>query len=354
MKPAHLLLPLCLALLAGCPDGDPPVTDAGTDAGPGGSCEGAPCQWHVVFDDLEGAVLCAAGADESDVFFAGGGLGNGSNALAIHYDGDVFHRIGTDTTETFWWVWPASPTDVFFVGSAGVIYHWNGTGDATAMASPVTEVLYGVWGAAPDDVWAVGGNPFGTGDVDIILHYDGSDWTRMPLTAGPGVSLFKVWGSGSDDVFVVGQSGTILHWDGSSWSPQTSGARPTLFTTSGTGPNDVFAVGGPPTTLLHYDGSTWTPAAPDGPDFFSNGLNGVSANALGNVMIVGMSGVKWRRDRGAWLSDSEAEPWDDLHGCWLGPNGHGFAVGGGFLVAPASHGVIAYFGPTAPASMLVP
>jgi len=329
-------------LLSGCPN-DPPAP-----------CEGPPGQWTVLFDDLDGAVLCAFGEREDDIFFAGGGMGNGANALAIHYDGNVFTRIGTDTTETFWWGWANSSTDVFFVGSGGVIYHYTGSGPATAMTSPTTATLYGVWGTAPDDVWAVGGMPVGVaGDKDVILHYDGSTWEPMPLTDGPGVALFKVWGSGRDDVYIVGQRGTILHWDGSGWTPQDGGVTGMLFTVSGNGPDDVWIVGGPMTTVLHNTGSGWQSEPPSGEVFFSNGLNGVSVNATGDMMVVGFTGVKWRRMDGCWIADSEQEPWDDLHGAWLGPSGHGFGVGGGFVVAPATHGTIGYWGIEPPVPMLV-
>jgi hypothetical protein len=62
--------------------------------------------------------------------------------------------------------------------------------------------LYGVWGSSGSDVFAVG-------DYGTIVHYDGSSWSSM--SSGTGNGLDGVWGSSGSDVFAVGDSGTILH-----------------------------------------------------------------------------------------------------------------------------------------------
>jgi hypothetical protein len=50
-------------------------------------------------------------------------------------------------------------------------------------------------------VYAVGGD--GT-----ILHYDGASWSVT--TSGTSVSLFAVWGTSSGEVYAVGDYGMIL------------------------------------------------------------------------------------------------------------------------------------------------
>ena len=71
-----------------------------------------------------------------------------------------------------------------------------------------------MWGSSGSNVFAVG-----TGGT--ILHYDGSSWSAM--SSGTTRSLYGVWGSSGNDVFAVGNGGTILHYDGSSWSAMSSG-----------------------------------------------------------------------------------------------------------------------------------
>jgi hypothetical protein len=98
---------------------------------------------------------------------------------------------------------------------------------------PVGRALLGIWGSGPRDVFAVGNR--GT-----ILHYDGSAWSAQ--TSGTVEELHGVWGSGPGDVFAVG-SGTMLHYDGTAWREQTLGIRPDLSAVWGSGPTNLYAVG---------------------------------------------------------------------------------------------------------------
>jgi photosystem II stability/assembly factor-like uncharacterized protein len=70
---------------------------------------------------------------------------------------------------------------------------------------PTGNWLYGVWGSSGGDVFTVG-------DAGTILHYDGSTWSTM--SSGTTERLYGVWGSSGSDVFVVGDYGTILHYGG--------------------------------------------------------------------------------------------------------------------------------------------
>ena len=38
------------------------------------------------------------------------------------------------------------------------------------------------------------------------------------LSGGQKANLLEIWGSSSSDVFVVGENGTMLHYDGNTWS----------------------------------------------------------------------------------------------------------------------------------------
>ncbi|OQY49064.1 MAG: hypothetical protein B6240_03955 [Desulfobacteraceae bacterium 4572_87] len=69
------------------------------------------------------------------------------------------------------------------------------------MTSGAIDSLYGIWGSSVSDVFAVGYS--GT-----IFHYDGISWS--PMTSGATNSLYGIWGSGSY-FFAVGDSGTIFH-----------------------------------------------------------------------------------------------------------------------------------------------
>jgi len=70
------------------------------------------------------------------------------------------------------------------------------------MESPTTTSLHDVWGMSDDDVYAVG-------DEGTIIHYDGASWSIMPSCVTE--SLHGVGGNASDNVIIVGGSGTVLH-----------------------------------------------------------------------------------------------------------------------------------------------
>jgi hypothetical protein len=109
------------------------------------------------------------------------------------------------------------------------------------MSSGTTEWLFDVWGSSGSDVFAVG-------ESGTILHYDGLAWSAM--SSGTSYWLFGVWSSSGSDVFAVGWNGTILHYDGTDWSAM----RRTYFdleAVGGSSGSDVFAVG-QYGTILHY------------------------------------------------------------------------------------------------------
>ncbi len=107
--------------------------------------------------------------------------------------------------------------------------------------------LLDVWGSGADDVYIVG-------RPGVLLHWDGTRWdlqdvgTREPLTA--------VWGTGSDDVFVVGHKGLVYHNGGSGWSQMGSGTSRNLFAV-GRGPEDAIYICGEKAVLLRLDGGNW-------------------------------------------------------------------------------------------------
>lgn len=80
----------------------------------------------------------------------------------------------------------------------------------------------------------------GDGDAgDGTCSSDG--WCVVDYPWDGDVTLASVWGSSANDVWAVGSRGTILHWDGSSWQPCTSGLDQTFRRVWGSGPNDVWA-----------------------------------------------------------------------------------------------------------------
>ena len=181
----------------------------------------------------------------------------------------------------------------------------------TEMDSGATYGLGGVWGSSSSDVFAVGGS--GT-----VLHYDGSSWSSM--SSGSTEWLNGVWGSSGSDVFAVGGEGTILHYDGSSWSSMSSGSSGYLTGVWGSSSSDVFAVGNSG-TVLHYDGSSWSSTSSGS----SKGLDGVWGSSSSDVFAVGSAVLHY--DGSSWSSMTSGFIICHLHGVWGSSSSDVFAVG---------------------------
>ncbi len=169
------------------------------------------------------------------------------------------------------------------------------TPDWHVVASELDEAVLAVGGSSSTDVWAVGADK---GHGPLVLHWDGSTWTR--LTTGSHGDLWWVHGFSDGQVLFGGAQGTLLRWTGQAFERvRTPGlARHTIFGVWGRAPNDVYAVGsiaGRSGFIWHDDGTGFRdltlpasiPAAPDGeaPGFFK-----VWGNASA-VYVVGSHGV---------------------------------------------------------------
>ncbi len=115
----------------------------------------------------------------------------------------------------------------------------------TAPGTPT--ILRSVWAASTDEVFAVGNG--GT-----ILHRQNLVWTAM--NSPTSEDLKGVWGASSTDVWAVGNAGTILRYDGTDWTA-TGNITSDLEAVWGSGPNDVWIVG--TGKVVHYNGSTFEP-----------------------------------------------------------------------------------------------
>ena len=137
-------------------------------------------------------------------------------------------------------------------------------------------------------VWVNGGNLTGQ-NFTATAACSADHWCqRNPPQGG---SLHGVWGSGPNDVWAVGGDGNgdgiTLHWDGTAWTAVSSGTMYDLIRVWGSGANDVWAVGDVG-TILHWDGSAWTSAS-SGTTFALFGVWGSGANdvwAVGDGTIL--------------------------------------------------------------------
>ena len=182
-------------------------------------------------------------------------------------------------------VWAIDENDVFAVGDGGAILRRvNGTA-WFAMVSGTTANLRSVWGSSSSDVWA--GGVSGT-----LLHYDGTSWSHV---SAPISNVDSIWGSDPTNVWFVGST-TVLRWNGSNFT--TFGFGGTLLSVSGTSPTDVW-VTGENMYLRRYNGVTWAPVIPGGTGstylaVFARTFTDVwAATIMPGKETIRWNGIKW-------------------------------------------------------------
>lgn len=178
---------------------------------------------------------------------------------------------------------------MYLVGEGGLIQQYDVDNNELTELVPGTNAgsahLNDIFGFSDADIWAVG-------NQGTVLHYNGKSWTderaRNPKSAN---HLRAVWGAASDDVWMVGENSTILHRTASDGafaavtSPTAGGVS--LNGVWGTGPRNVYIVGGAG-TLLHWDGASWMSANTTG---FTGDFQGIWARDQDNIFVAGFSGT---------------------------------------------------------------
>ncbi len=202
----------------------------------------------------------------------------------------------------------------------GILTH---TGDGFSLVAGVPDVplLNWIHGFSGSDIFVVGNG--GT-----VLHFDGAAWTLQPT---PTIeALWGVWGASPDDVWAVGGRGntssvaTLLHYDGDTWESVTlpEFQRPNvtaLFKIWGTAADNIYAIGRSG-VILHYQGESWVEeASGTGDDLIA--LYGTSASEI--VAVGGRSNgrvVIWNGE--TWRAESLA-PLPGLNGVFMRTPGRG-------------------------------
>ncbi len=73
---------------------------------------------------------------------------------------------------------------------------------------------------------------FVVGSLGLVIQFDGTTWS--PLGSGTLKDLADVWGSSGDDVFAVGNTGTILHYPTCLYPPPPTPTPMPTVTSPGT------------------------------------------------------------------------------------------------------------------------
>jgi len=193
-----------------------------------------------------------------------------------------------------------SATNAWAVGSASenasgppLILHWNGTAwtRAPLPASVRDGYFYSAAATSRKNAWAVG-NSF---EGPLMVRWNGMVWTRVRLPAAlRRRALLGVAATSMTNAWAI-TSTEIVHWNGRRWGQVVTpniGITYMLWDLAATSANNAWATGsagGNRALILHWSGRSWTSAL--APFAVQNVLIHVGASSADNAWAVGNDGA---------------------------------------------------------------
>jgi hypothetical protein len=135
---------------------------------------------------------------------------------------------------------------------------WNGTSwmlkriPYDYQGQPYYSQLYSIYAFETNDIWYEAGT-----------HWDGSQYKTSTLNISFPSHVNKIWGTSSNDLFIIGNNGLIAHRNAAgSWTQMTSNTTVDLQDIFGLDATHIWATGtnvsDGHSVVLQYNGSQWT------------------------------------------------------------------------------------------------
>ena len=254
-----------------------------------------------------------------DVMFA-----VGEDGVIIRRQGAFWSPMRSPTTENLHFVFGLAPDEVYAGGYGGQVLRYDGAGWAAVETGieDISEVtLRGAWGEG-EDLYVVG-------DKGTILHLNGDKWVKEDSLSS--YNLGSIWGVSLVDVYAGAAGGTVLRRMGGAWSSQqvTMGSA-TLNALFGFSSKELWA-GGTGGALVVHDAGGWNPEISN--DAYERTVQGVWAFSPTDVWFIGADGLLVHSEGTKWMTSEIAAPYYKNHsfyGLWGLPgeeSNQAFAVG---------------------------
>jgi hypothetical protein len=265
-------------------------------------------------------------AGPHDLWAAGNGYSGGTPTRVIveHWDGRRWRGSRLPERASIHAVSATSNDDVWVVGSTltfqPLILHRGPQGWAET-STPLADRFDEIWDVAalrPDDAWAVGAAPGVDRETPLILHWDGTSWTRIappadletPLSSIAAVSADDLWAVGPTEETLDGLVPVVIHWDGTAWHRLVAEKpRVDLLGATASSAHDLWFSGSTPGTarrgvvvhgngsrlrLVHTAGGVSRTGGLYGADFLNAvAVAGHEVWAVGNLEIDRWDGKRW-------------------------------------------------------------
>ncbi len=157
----------------------------------------------------------------------------------------------------------------------------------------------GIYSFSENDIWFASGCR--------IYHWDGYEYEYLyecDWENGEINTVSHIWGASSSNIYFVGNNGSIVHYDGSTFTKLESGTETRLIDIWGLDENHIWVTGRefdfPPSesVLLYYNGIEWSKRAY--PDDDDGGTGGIQRRykfvwAYGDTLYVTTTEGIWKR-----------------------------------------------------------
>jgi hypothetical protein len=316
-------VPLLVAgLLVGCPNG--PDDDTGDDPEPG--------VWFIERQGLSGSIMSVWGTDSEDIWIAGT-VGTGDGPIAMHWDGTEWTDLEVPTTEDLWWVTGPDADHVWFSGDHGTVFRYDRNAETfTEITTTTNATLFGIWGPDGGPMYAVGGE-IGVSDSAVVIRIVGDVATEvddLPAGIDSDEAIFKPWGTAANNVWVIGTMGSVMNFNGTTWSRQVLPGSPRLITLNGNAAGDMIVVGGAATGVIFEriaSEGVWSDVTPAG----APPLNGVFLTDEDQASVAGFQSKAMAREGSVWTTLPPPTILNDWHAVWIDERGHTYVAGGDLI-----------------------
>jgi hypothetical protein len=174
----------------------------------------------------------------------------------------------------------------------------SSTPDWQVVGQHLPSAVLSVWGTGANDVFLVGGDA-NDGHGPSVQHFDGARWAR--LDTGQVGNLWWVYGFAGGPIYMGGDGGMILRYQGGAFTRMKTPGIGTVFGIWGATPDDMWAVGGNPggangAFAWRLAGDSWA-AAPGFPADLAatDAIWKMYGRSAGDAWMIGTNGkaVRW-------------------------------------------------------------
>jgi len=267
----------------------------------------------------------------------------GENGTILHYNGLNWVPMTSGTTETIRAIWGSDDWNMFAAGDNGLLLQYL-YGSWYPMDSPApTATFQDIWGFGKTSVYAMcvgtdiynysfithwdgvewcplqslvfgfsrmwlcpAGDFFFSGSISAVSRYDGC---RMVSTISVPEHQYDIWGYSMEEVYTCGDYGSVMRFDGESWTD--------IGVCTGT---HLRGICGRPRVTAEKDDRHAVHGLPGGELLTAGTFRGTLPDEYRGSLKMGSDGC---------LDEIEVPllPFDPLRGIWESPEGEIFAVG---------------------------